>query len=167
MLRSAVARADSARPAPSRHPSCRRPDRPASEFACAARSPTPLSTRRGAWRAGAPRARRDRSRRESPPGRRCARSTPAGRSIEAQLVAQIDELHRRLQQVIAIGATADDVQAQIELGRRRPGVGGPADPESVTCSLPELPAIDDDAHARVAAAGAASCTGTRAPGSSE
>ena len=38
--------------------------------------------------------------------------------VEAQLVAEIDELHRRLQQVITIRAAADDVQTEIQLGRR-------------------------------------------------
>ena len=76
--------------------------------------------------------------------------------VKAQLVAEIDELHRRLQQVIAVGTAADDVQAEIELRRRGPGERHPL-------SLPEPPAVDDDAHARSAVARAHlhghACTG--------
>ena len=75
--------------------------------------------------------------------------TPAGRSWKAQLVDQFDELHRRLQQVVAVRPAADDVQAQIELRRRRPGRGETE--QRSRRSLPETPAIDDDAHAGVAA----------------
>ena len=37
---------------------------------------------------------------------------------EAQFVAVVEELEQRLQQVIAVGAAAEDMQHQVELGRR-------------------------------------------------
>ena len=39
--------------------------------------------------------------------------------VEMQDVAVVDQLEHRLQQVVAVGAAADDVQEQVELGRRR------------------------------------------------
>ena len=42
---------------------------------------------------------------------------------EADLVAQVDELEGRLQQVIAVRPAPDDVQEQVQLARRRPGFG--------------------------------------------
>ncbi|MPN18830.1 hypothetical protein SDC9_166195 [bioreactor metagenome] len=39
---------------------------------------------------------------------------------EAQPVAAIDEAEYRLQQVVTVGATADNVQEEVELGRCRP-----------------------------------------------
>ena len=40
---------------------------------------------------------------------------------DPQLVADIENDEQRLQLVVAIGATAVDVQKQVQLGRRRPG----------------------------------------------
>ena len=51
-------------------------------------------------------------------GRR-ARSWPSSRALEVQRVAPVDQHEHRLQQVVAVGAPADDVQEQVELGRRR------------------------------------------------
>jgi len=79
--------------------------------------------------------------------------------VKAQLVAEIDELHCRLQQVITVGATADDVQAEIELRRRGPGellrVHWPSRQLSTTMRTRAAPLL------------ALIFTGTRAPGSVE
>ena len=84
---------------------------------------------------------------------------PARPLVKAQLVAEIDELHRRLQQVIAVGATADDVQAEIELRRRGPGerrgFHWPSRQRSTTMRTRAVPLL------------ALIFTGTRAPGSVE
>ena len=42
-----------------------------------------------------------------------------GAALEVQRVAPVDQHEHRLQQVVAVGAPADDVQEQVELGRRR------------------------------------------------
>ena len=40
--------------------------------------------------------------------------------LEADLVAQVDELEGGLEQVVAIGPATDDMQEEIQLARRRP-----------------------------------------------
>ena len=50
-----------------------------------------------------------------------AQDLPVAARREGNLVAEVDELKRRLQLVVAIRTAPDDVQEQVQLGRRRPG----------------------------------------------
>ena len=83
---------------------------------------TPASSDRAAPRAGALRGHQVRL------GRHAGQladplDDAGGRSPEAKLVAEVDELERRLQQVIAVGAPPDDVQEQVQLAGRGPRLG--------------------------------------------
>ena len=40
--------------------------------------------------------------------------------LATQAVRQVDETEHRLQQMVAVGTAADDMQEQVDLGRRRP-----------------------------------------------
>ena len=105
-----------------RRPTSRRPCRPAPECAWRCRCG------RRAWcRAAACSARAARSTRSSA-GSGVARSSRLSCAVAAQLevqrVAPVDQHEDRLQQVVAVGAAAGDVQEQVELGRRRQVVDG-------------------------------------------
>ena len=51
-----------------------------------------------------------------------AADTAVGAQREVERVAPVEQSECRLQQVVAVGATPDDVQEQVELGGRRAGV---------------------------------------------
>ena len=55
---------------------------------------------------------------------RGAASRPSSRQLEVQRVGPVDQHEGRLQQVVAVGAAADDVQEEVELGGRGQVVQG-------------------------------------------
>ena len=64
-------------------------------------------------------ARRHRSSAGSGAPRSWRRQPAVVAALDVQRVAPVDQHEHRLQQVIAVGAPADDMQEQVELGRRR------------------------------------------------
>ena len=131
-----------------RRRSCRRPGRRPRARACRSRCRRRAACR---WPA-AGRARR------AGTGRRPAAASPRSwraqaavvAALEVQRVAPVDQHEQRLQQVVAVGAPADDVQEQVQLGRRRHVVERAQ--RSSACSR----AVELDPHRRPAAAARAS-----------
>ena len=105
-------------------PSCRRPGRRPRARACRSRcrrrARVPLSA------CSARAARRHRSSAGSGGAQVVARQRAVAAPLEVQRVAPVDQHEHRLQQVIAVGAAADHVQEQVQLGRRRHVVTAPA-----------------------------------------
>ena len=92
---------------------CRRPRARCLSIEMSAPSGVPLAA------CSARAARRHRSSAGSAAPRSWRASRPSCAPLEVQRVAPVDQHEHRLQQVVAVGAPADHVQEQVQLGRRR------------------------------------------------
>ena len=145
-------------PARSPHRNCRRRAPPGSASACRARSRRPAADP-----VARPRSARNRPA-AAPPGGSGPRDsgtpatsptrsmTPGGRCQNRSSSRQIDELKRRLQLVIAVRATPDDVQEQVQLAGCRPGLRPPQRADGSrwrTARRRELPVVEHELQAHV------------------
>ena len=99
-----------------RRRSCRRPGRRPTGTRLSIEMSAPSAQPLAACSARA--ARRHRSSAGSGWPRSCRAQHAVVAALEVQRVAPVDQHEHRLQQVVAVGAPADDVQEQVELGRR-------------------------------------------------